>query len=221
MIIFVYGAGHLAETLSRAATLRGLKLGQPDVAEVLFVAEDVLNHGNLAAARSCFEEAVEVREGGDVPIVVVSQVPPGTVRAWACLVDNIFYQVDTIIMARAVARAYVPEQFIVGCADLSTPLPLAYQEYLVAHGCLVLQMSYESAEVAKCAINYVLAKQIESANILATACGEVGADYADVERAMRNDARIGPQAYLRPGALNQHLLRDVDAVAKLLGRESV
>lgn len=77
-------------------------------------------------------------------------------------------------------------------------------------------MSYESAEMAKCAINYMLAEQVRAARDLSTAALVCGADYEDVRRAMHNDARIGQHAYLRPGRTNQHLQRDVDTVIGLL-----
>jgi UDPglucose 6-dehydrogenase len=219
--VCIHGEGHLADTLRAAARRRGFDLGElfGFVGCLTFAVEDVRDHADLAGAHACFDAAVRGRSAPDVPVVLVSQVPPGTTREWAAGRPNVFYQVDTVIVNRAVARAYAPEQFIVGCSDPSAPLPLAYQEYLAVHDCPVLQMSYESAEVAKLAINYVLSKQIEAACDLAAVSAAVGADYADVERALRNDARIGPHAYLRPGRTNQHLQRDVDTVCKLLQGE--
>ena len=208
-------AHHVGETLARAARMREFQvvadLGHGQ--ELLFAACDVVDHSNLDEAQSVFHA---LALGTTAPLIHVSQVPPGTTRKWAGDRKDVFYQVDTIIMSRAVQRARAPEQFIVGCADPGAPLPLAYQEYLAVHDCPVLQMSYESAEVAKLGINYVLAKQVEAASELVTACGAVGADYPDVERALRGDARIGQHAYLRPGRTNQHLQRDVDTVVKLV-----
>ena len=212
----VYGDGHLADTLRCTLELKHLSLNdENNVATLAFVAQDVYDHfnaaqlaevGRLFARASCNHQFV----------VVLSQVPPGWTRKIADKRKGVFFQVDTLIVKRAVKRMVCPEQFIVGCADAVDPLPLPYQEYLAAHECPVLQMSYESAELAKCAINYMLAEQVAAANRLAAVATKVGADYADVERALRNDARIGAHAYLRPGKINQHLRRDVQTVAQLL-----
>lgn len=206
------GGSHLCQTLRRVAQLRGLDV-VASAADLFFVAEDVLDHGDLVRPHAIFEQLLmDVQE----PVVLVSQVPPGTTRRWAAEHSHrVYYQVDTIIMRSALTRAYAPEQLVVGCAYPKEPLPLAYQEYLMAFKCPVWQVSYETAELAKCAINYVLAKQIEAANDIAAAARNVGADYHHVEVILRTDARIGPRAYLRPGKTNQHLDRDVATVRRL------
>lgn len=219
----VYGEGHLAETLRCELAHPFLDPASTRVVgglEVLaFVAHDVTDHADadrLAQVRTLLEQAKALHG----LVVVLSQVPPGWTRRAAGGRAGIFYQADTIIVRCAVERMLRPEQFIVGCADPAEPLPLAYQEYLAAHdGCPVRQMDYESAEIAKCAINYMLTKQIEVANELARVCEVFGADYGDVASALRGDARIGREAYLRPGEPNQHLMRDVVTVRALLGEE--
>lgn len=214
-IVIFNQAHHVGETLARAAKMRGFKLADNfgDESDLIFVTCDVEDHAHLGDAKATFDA---ISYGATAPVVHVSQVPPGTTRAWAGSRKGVFYQADTIIMDRALARAYAPEQFIIGCVDPAAPLPLAYQEYLMAHDCPILRVSYESAEMAKCAINYMLAKQIEAANELAAACEKVGASYEDVRQALHNDARIGKRAYLRPGKPNQHLSRDVDTINRLI-----
>ncbi len=64
----------------------------------------------------------------------------------------------------------------------------------------VLWMSPESAEMTKHALNSFLAVSVAFANEVATICERVGADAADVARGLRSDVRIGPKAYLGPGA---------------------
>lgn len=209
----VYGEGHLADALRAELTARGM-LSDEESCELAFAAQDITDHydaDQLDEALSAFKRASLHRYA-----VVLSQVPPGWMRRAVAGCQGIFYQVDTIIVKHAVARMLRPEQFIIGCADPEAPLPLAYQEYLALHDCPVLQMSYESAEVAKCAINYMLAMQVRAASELSAASAAAGADYEDVRRAMHNDARIGPRAYLRPGKTNQHLDRDVRALERLL-----
>ncbi|HEV3449838.1 MAG TPA: nucleotide sugar dehydrogenase, partial [Acidimicrobiia bacterium] len=61
-------------------------------------------------------------------------------------------------------------------------------------------MSVESAEMTKHALNAYLATSVTFANEVATLCEEVGAEARDVERALRTDRRVGPGAYVAPGA---------------------
>jgi UDPglucose 6-dehydrogenase len=61
-------------------------------------------------------------------------------------------------------------------------------------------MSLESAEMTKHAINAFLAASVVFANEVASVCEAVGADAKEVERGLRTDSRIGPGAYLAPGA---------------------
>lgn len=224
MKIIVRGDSHLAETHTRASMMRGWAVndfGAP-AADLMLCAQDVLSHEDLDRARWWFDggvELIEAHKGRDIPLVLLSQVPPGTTRKWAGGRTNIFYQVDTIIMRNALRCVLVPAQIIVGCADPQASLPLAYQEYLVAHECPVLQVTYEEAELAKLAINYMLAKQIEVANELAEVARKVGADYQAVRQVMQGDSRIGEYAYLVPGKTNQHLERDVLTIRTLKNRD--
>jgi UDPglucose 6-dehydrogenase len=140
-------------------------------------------------------------------LVILSQVRPGyTRRLRARLAPTLqakgvtlLYQVETLIFGRAVERALHPERFIVGCADPHEPLPAAFSEFLAAFGCPVLPMRYESAELAKIAINIFLAASVTASNTLAEVCEQVGADWGEIVPSLRLDRRIGPHAYLSPG----------------------
>jgi UDPglucose 6-dehydrogenase len=61
-------------------------------------------------------------------------------------------------------------------------------------------MSVESAEMTKHAINAFLATSVAFINEIATLCEQVGADAKEVERGLKSEQRIGPKAYLSPGA---------------------
>lgn len=220
MKICVVGGGHLAETTAVAAQVRGFTVRCPELVmsaddcDLCMVAVDVLDHSELGAVNRVIGDLLfgAAARKSTVPVVILSQVPPGYTRRWREVYDCLYYQVDTIIVDRALDRMVNPEQIVVGVACPDAPLPITYQRYLLAHQCPVHVMSYESAEVAKCAINFALASQIELAHRLDRYSRRVGADYADVERVLRGDARIGPHAYLRPGEPNQHLLRDVTTI---------
>ncbi len=150
-------------------------------------------------------------------LVILCQVPPGFTRG-RCLSNAwLFYQVETLIFGRAVERATQPERFIIGCADPQTPLPESYGAFLAAFGCPLLPMRYESAELAKIAINCFLVASVSTTNTLAGLCECMGADWSEIAPALRLDARIGPKAYLNPGLgiSGGNLERDLASVCRL------
>lgn len=81
-------------------------------------------------------------------------------------------------------------------------------------------MSVESAEMTKHAINAFLATSVTFINELAALCEMSGADAKDVERGLKTEKRIGPYAYLGPGAAfaGGTLARDV-VFLRTLGRD--
>lgn len=132
-------------------------------------------------------------------LVVLCQVPPGFTRALELPKERLYYQVETLVFGRALERALNPERFIVGCADPAAPLPDPYRDFLAAFGCPTLPMRYESAELAKIAINCCLVSSISVANTLAELCERLGADWSEIVPALKLDGRIGQHAYLAPG----------------------
>ncbi|MFZ5790019.1 MAG: UDP binding domain-containing protein [Pseudomonadota bacterium] len=147
--------------------------------------------------------------------VLLSQVPPGFTRAQGD--GAIYYQVETLVFGRAFERALEPERFILGCADPAQPLPPAYRGFLERFGCPILPMRYESAELAKIAINCCLAASVTVANTLAELAEGVGADWAEIVPTLKLDRRIGPHAYLTPGLglSGGNIERDLVTVTRL------
>ena len=135
----------------------------------------------------------------DTVIVVLSQVPPGFTRVKQREGRILYYQVETLIFGRAVERALYPERYILGCADPSQSLPVNFQKFLEAHGCPLLPMRYESAELAKISINMCLVASVSTANTLAELCEKIGADWSEIVPALKLDKRIGQYSYLAPG----------------------
>src|SRR5689334_16630103 len=116
------GMTHLGRTLMEETRLRGFEAtsladGNYDL---LLVTEDVLDHSKLKDVDNHMHYAVALR----IPIVLVSQVPPGYTRTWAKHISHLYYQVDTIIMSCALRRATFPERIVVGCEHPGEPLPL-------------------------------------------------------------------------------------------------
>jgi UDPglucose 6-dehydrogenase len=134
-------------------------------------------------------------------LVVLSQVTPGYTRNLSRRIGikQIYYQVETLIFGRAVERAMKPERFILGCSNPTLPLPQVYGKWLESFQCPVLPMRYESAELAKIAINFFLVSSVSTTNTLAELCEKIGADWSEIESSLRLDARIGTKAYLTPG----------------------
>jgi UDPglucose 6-dehydrogenase len=164
-----------------------------------------------------------------VLVVVSSQLPIGSVarleRAW-----------DAVAHGRAASFASLPENLRLGKAiDV-----FMHPDRVVAGvraaadrarvGALfapitdrIEWMSVESAEMTKHAINAFLAASVTFINELAALCERTGADAREVERGLRTERRIGPSAYVSPGAAfaGGTLARDVmylRALGERIGR---
>jgi UDPglucose 6-dehydrogenase len=158
-------------------------------------------------------------------LAILSQLPPGATRRWAAVIArerpdlHLHYQVETLIFGRAVERALHPERIIVGCPNPSEDLPPPYADFLRVFDCPVFQMRYESAELAKIAINVHLASSVSVTNTLAELCEAIGAIWSEIAPTLKLDRRIGPHAYLAPGLglSGGNLERDLAAVRSLAG----
>jgi UDPglucose 6-dehydrogenase len=78
-------------------------------------------------------------------------------------------------------------------------------------------MRYESAELAKIAINCCLVASVTVANTLAELSERIGADWSEIAPALKLDRRIGQHAYLAPGLgiAGGNLERDLETVRSL------
>lgn len=170
------------------------------------VPTDEQNASDLGPILELVDLAIpHLRDG--VVLVVMCQVPPGFTRKLVRRIKErrpgldfqLYYWVETLIFGDAVKRTLEPERFMVGCADPSTPLAPVFREGLERYGCLILPMVYESAELAKTAINLYLVGSVSYANMLSDLCEAIGADWSEMMPALRLDKRIGPAAYIRPG----------------------
>lgn len=154
----------------------------------------------------------------NVTIIIMSQVPIGfcrklTKKIKALRPDLNFYLyhwVDTIIMTKAIDRFLNPERIIIGTSS-PEPVSLNLKKILQLFSCPIFEMSYESAEVTKAAINLYLANTVTFANTLSDFCEAGGADINEIIPALQTDKRIGPDAYLKPGLgiAGGHIERDL------------
>ena len=188
--------------------------------ELVYIASDVPTDGSgtsdLAGIRRLVEGVSGALARGAI-VVVLCQVPPGFTRALALPGERLFYQVETLVFGEAIERATHPERIILGCANPSATLPAALGEFLSAFACPILPMRYESAELAKIAINCCLVSSISVANTLAELCERLGAAWSEIAPALKLDRRIGQHAYLAPGLgiAGGNLERDLATVCKL------
>lgn len=191
--------------------------------DVIYVAPDVptddLGGSDLGPLNALLERVFEAARK-DAVIVVLSQVPPGFTRNKQRDGRILYYQVETLIFGRAVERALYPERYIVGCADPEQPLPAPYSAFLAAHGCPILPMRYESAELTKISINMCLVASVSVANTLAELCEHIGADWTEIAPALKLDRRIGQYSYLVPGLgiAGGNLERDLATVCNYADR---
>lgn len=205
------------ERITRSAEPAGLRR-----CDVVYVACDVPTDDKGASELSAVQAligTVSRHLADDATLVILCQVPPGFTRAVEWPQGRLYYQVETLVFGRAVERAMHPERFIVGCAEPRRALPEAYQAFLAAFGCPVLPMRYESAELAKIAINCCLVASITVANTLAELSERIGADWHEIAPALKLDRRIGQHSYLAPGLglAGGNLERDLATVLRLAG----
>jgi UDPglucose 6-dehydrogenase len=156
-------------------------------------------------------------------LVVLSQVKPGFTRklrsalVGSSPIAEIYYQVETLMFGRAVERALHPDRYMVGAPDPTRPLLDPFRRWHESFGCPVLIMGYESAELAKIAINFFLVSSVSTTNLLAEVCEIIGANWSEIAPALRLDNRIGPHAYLNPGLgiAGGNLERDLVTIKRL------
>lgn len=170
--------------------------------DLIYVAPDVGTDDHGQSDLSVLNDLLDFvfkASNQEATIVILSQVPPGYTREKWDGRRSLYYQVETLIFGRAIERALFPERYIIGCAQPKTPLPKDYQIFLNSHDCPILQMRYESAELAKISINMFLVASVTTTNTLAELCEKIGADWSEISPALRLDRRIGSHAYLSPG----------------------
>ena len=194
--------------------------------DVVYIARDVpTSSDNVSELAPIIEllHTVVAHLKLDATVVVHSQVSPGFTRGLSELFAarsasiSLYYQVETLIFGNAVQRAVEPERYIVGCLNPNVALAAPYAALLALFNCPILPMRYESAELAKIAINMFLVSSVMTTSTLAELCENIGAQWSEIAPALRLDRRIGPHAYLEPGLgmAGGNLERDLMTVTAL------
>lgn len=201
--------------------------------EVVFVAIDVVtndeNQADLNPLLNLLDTVVQ-SINPQTTLVIMSQVQPGFMKTlagrWPSFKGALYYQVETLIFGNAVERALKPERYIIGTSSEYRSLektPLPYRRWIESFGCPLLWMRYESAELAKIAINQYLIASVTVTNTLAAICENIGANWQEIVPSLKLDRRIGPYAYLQPGLgiAGGNLERDLVAVRQMANRGGI
>jgi UDPglucose 6-dehydrogenase len=160
-------------------------------------------------------------------VLISSQLPVGSTKKLELAYSAQFpdkqvsfgYSPENLRLGKAISVFTQPDRVVVGVrtqADQERAAAL-----LGPFTDRIEWMSVESAEMTKHALNAFLAASVAFANEIAVLCERVGADAKEVERGLKSESRIGPKAYLGPGAAfaGGTLARDI-AFLTQLGRET-
>jgi UDPglucose 6-dehydrogenase len=142
----------------------------------------------------------------DALVLISSQLPVGTARdlerryaaskpegrvTFACSPEN-------LRLGKAIEAFTKPERVIVGVRSEADADKV--RRLLAPFDVRIEVMGVESAEMTKHALNAFLATSVAFMNEVARIAEAVGADAREVERGLKTEGRIGPRAYLKPGA---------------------
>ena len=168
--------------------------------DLVFISQDVptdsKGKSNLSGIKKLIKNVTD-NINPNCNLIILCQVPPGFTRSINWPTNKLFYQVETLIFAEALHRAFLPERIIVG--KNIKKINKKYEFFLKKFNCPILEMNYESAELAKISINIFLISSVTSSNIISEICERIGANWKDISNALKSDKRIGKYAYLRPG----------------------
>jgi UDPglucose 6-dehydrogenase len=177
--------------------------------DVLWVAFDTpIEKDDSADAESLIVQIAALLPGisADTLILISSQLPVGSVRRLerilamnrGTILPSMAYIPENLRLGKAVSDFLHPDRIVAGFRTARDKEIL--QALLGSITKSIEWMSVESAEMTKHAINSFLGTSIVFANEIAAICETVGADAKQVERGLKTDHRIGPRAYLSPGA---------------------
>jgi len=151
-------------------------------------------------------------------VLVSSQVPVGFGAAlavdWAARGVPVACSPENLRLGQALDCFRKPDRVVIGCDPKDQAL---LTELVAPFGGERVWMSVASAEMTKHAVNAFLATSVAFINELARICEVLGADAKEVERGLKSEARIGPRAYLSPGAAfaGGTLARDIGFLLEL------
>ena len=178
-------------------------------AEVVWITYDTPvdddDHADVAFVVERVVQLFPALEAG-VLVLLSSQLPVGTTRQleqrYAAMYPeravSFAYSPENLRLGKAISVFTHPDRVVVGVRkDADRERVAALLRPFTER---IEWMSVESAEMTKHALNAFLATSVTFINEIATLCEQVGADAKEVERGLKSETRIGPRAYLGPGA---------------------
>ena len=190
-------------------------------AEVLWVTYDTpVDENDQADVEFVFEEVLKLLSflSIDTTVLVSSQLPVGSIRRFEDISAEKYpeknirfaYSPENLRLGKSLDVFLHPDRVIIGVRRQEDREIL--NRLLGSITDNILWMGVESAEMTKHAINAFLGMSITFINEIASICENIGADAHEVETGLKSEMRIGPAAYLSPGAAfaGGTLARDIE-----------
>ena len=190
-------------------------------AQVLWVTYDTpVDENDHADVEFVFQEVVELLLflGNDTIVLVSSQLPVGSIKRFEDISAEKYpeknirfaYSPENLRLGKSLDVFLHPDRAIIGVRRQEDREVLGELFGPITDN--ILWMSVESAEMTKHAINAFLGMSITFINEIASICENIGADAHEVETGLKSETRIGPAAYLSPGAAfaGGTLARDIE-----------
>jgi len=165
----------------------------------------------------------------EATVLVSSQLPVGSIKRLETLATQTYARPDlgfacspeNLRLGKALEVFLHPDRIVVGTRQARDRTRL--EKLLHPISDRIEWMSVESAEMTKHAINAFLATSVTFANEIASICELVGADAKEVERGLKSEHRIGPKAYLSPGAAfaGGTLARDIQFLSRAAAQRNL
>lgn len=178
-------------------------------AEVLWVAFDTpvdeADRADVAFVEQQLDKAFPFIQSGTL-IIISSQVPVGfshrLKQRWQqrdpAKALTYCYSPENLRLGHALKSFRADDRIVVGLDDEAGRDRVS--QVLGRFSPRLEFMRIESAEMVKHALNSFLAVSVAMINEIARLCEISGADAKEVERGLKSEGRIGPKAYLGPGA---------------------
>ena len=164
---------------------------------------------------------LKLMKAGQV-LLVSSQLPVGSaakLKASAPQGVGITTSPENLRLGAALKVFLEPDRVVLGADDEASRAVL--KRLFEPISSKLEWMSAASAEMTKHAINAFLASSVVFINEIAGLCETHGADAAEVARGLKSESRIGPKAYLGPGAAfaGGTLARDLQFLSGMAAEE--